>query len=190
MSIPEISQAAFIAPGAAIYGNVVLAEGTSVWFNAVIRAESASVEIGAFSNIQDHAMIHIGTVDATRIGAYCSITHHATVHGATVGDHCLIGIGATVMDGAIVGDNCIVAGHCIVTEGAVVPPDSIVAGVPGKVVARRNNYVDNKVNAYSYYRNALAYVQGDHRLWSREDYQAELSAARARYEQDPEAASE
>ena len=102
----------------------------------------------------------------------------------------LIGIGATVMDGAVVGDNCIVAGHCIVTEGAVIPPNSVVAGVPGKVVARRNNYVDNKVNAYSYYRNALAYVQGDHRLWSREDYQSDLSAARARYEQDPEAASE
>ncbi len=189
MSKPEIDQAAFIAPGAAIYGNVVLAEGTSVWFNAVIRAESRSIEIGAFSNIQDHAMIHIGDAIGTRIGAYCSITHHATVHGAEVGDHCLIGIGATIMDGAVVGDNCIIAGHCILTEGVVVPPNSIVVGVPGKVVAKRNNHVGNKVNAYSYYRNALAYVQGDHRLWSREDYQADLSAARARYEQDPEAAS-
>ena len=190
MNRPDIDHAAFIAPGAAIHGNVVLAEGTSVWFNAVIRAESQGVEIGAFSNIQDHAMVHIGTVDTTRIGAYCSITHHATVHGAEVGDHCLIGIGATVMDGAVVGDNCIIAGHCIVTEGTVVPPNSIVAGVPGKVVASRNNYVDNKVNAYSYYKNALAYAQGEHQLWSQQDYQSDLRATRLRYEQDSEAASE
>ena len=72
MTTPDIDRAAFIAPGAAIYGNVVLAEGTSVWFNAAIRAESQGVEIGAFSNIQDHAMIHIGTGIGTRIGAYCS----------------------------------------------------------------------------------------------------------------------
>ena len=78
----------------------------------------------------------------------------------------------------------------VLTEGTIVPPNSIVAGVPGKVVATRNNYVGNKVNAYSYYRNALAYAAGDHRIWSRDSYQADLQKAQQQYEHDLEAGSD
>lgn len=162
------------APGVQIYGDVRFAgPGISLWPNAVIRAEVHHVKIGAYTNIQDLAMLHIGSTP-TEIGEYCSITHHATIHGARIGDNCLIGIGATIMDEAEIGANSIVAGNCIVREGMQVPPNSIIAGVPGKVVAERNNYVANKLNAVSYYENGLAYASGDYRLWADPDYQARM----------------
>ncbi|NKB97238.1 MAG: hypothetical protein GKR90_01885 [Pseudomonadales bacterium] len=126
-------------------------------------------------------MLHIGG-QATIIGDYCSITHHCTIHGATIGNNCLIGINATVMDGAVIGDNCIVAGNSIVTEGTVIPPNSIAAGVPAKVRTTRNNYVDNKLNAISYYENALGYLVGNHRVWATDEYASNMVARRLELE--------
>ena len=84
----------------------------------------------------------------------------------------------------MIGNNCIVAGHSIVSEGTVVPDNSIVAGVPGKVVAQRNNYVANKLNAVSYYENGLAYAQGNHRRWSEPDYLDKMMALSQEFEQE------
>ncbi|MCB1155597.1 gamma carbonic anhydrase family protein, partial [bacterium] len=81
--------------------------------------------------------------------------------GCTIGDNCLIGINATIMDGAIIGNNCIVAGHSIVTEGAVFPDNSIIAGVPAKVVKTRDSGEANKGNAEWYFQNALRYARGE-----------------------------
>ena len=78
----SIHESAFVAPGVQIYGQVKIAEGASVWPNAVIRAETQEVVIGRYSNVQDFVMIHVGFDHPTRIGDFCSITHHATVHGA------------------------------------------------------------------------------------------------------------
>ena len=171
------------APGVQIYGNVIFGEGVTLWPNAVIRAESHSVTIGSYTNIQDFAMVHIG-VGPTKIGDYCSITHHATIHGATIGDNCLIGINATVMDDAVIGNNCIVAGHSIVREGSVIPDNSVVAGVPGKVVAERNNYVANKLNAVGYFKNGIAYTQGNHRLWSEQEHIDEMLALQEKLQRE------
>ena len=157
------------APSAELYGDIRIEEGVSIWPNVVMRAEIHHIEIGAYTNVQDFVMIHIGN-GPTVIGKYCSLTHHCTIHGATIGDYCLIGINATVMDGACVGNNVIVAGHSIITEGTVIPENSIVAGVPGKVVAQRNSLIPNKLNALAYYENALAYAQGNYRRWSEPDY--------------------
>ena len=121
-----------------------LHEGVTIWSNAVLRAESAYIEVGAFTNIQDFSMLHIGN-GPTVIGAYCSITHHCTIHGAHIGDHCLIGINATIMDNAVIGSNSIVAGHTIVTEGSQFPANSIIAGVPGKLIRQHDSYVPNKL---------------------------------------------
>jgi carbonic anhydrase/acetyltransferase-like protein (isoleucine patch superfamily) len=174
---------AWQAPGVQIYGDVRFAEGVSVWPNVVMRAESNHIEIGAYTNIQDFAMIHVGG-DPSVIGAYCSITHHCIIHGATIGDNCLIGINATVMDGAVIGENSIIAGQTIIPEGAVIPPNSIVAGVPGKVRAERNNYVANKLNALSYHENSLAYAAGHYRRWSDPDYAAKMAAWKLELEQE------
>ena len=116
----RFAEATYIDPTARIFGDVVLGEGSSVWPYAVIRAESYAVEIGRFTNIQDLVMIHIGYERPTIVGEYCSIAHHVTLHGCTIGDNCLIGINATVMDQAEIGDNCIVAGHAYVAEGTVI----------------------------------------------------------------------
>jgi carbonic anhydrase/acetyltransferase-like protein (isoleucine patch superfamily) len=130
-------------------------------------------------------MIHVGYDAPTVIGDFCSITHHATVHGAVVEDDCLIGINAVVMDGAVVGRGSIVAPGAVVTEGTAIPPGSIVAGVPGKVIKQRDSAAENRVNAWSYWRNAQAYRKGNHRAWDGPDYLAFVAAKRKAEGLDP-----
>ena len=173
---------AFIHDSVEIFGKAHIATGVSIWPRVVMRAETGENIIGPYSNLQDFVLVHIGSGHGTTIGAYCSITHNATVHGCTIGDNCLVGINATVMDGAVIGDNCIVAPHCIVTAGSKIPDNSIVAGVPGVVVKSRNNFVANRINAYSYHHNGLAYARGEHRLWDSAEFQAARKAEQARLE--------
>lgn len=178
----RFTQAAWIDPSASIYGEVVVGEGSSLWPGVVIRAEALAVTIGRFVNVQDHVMIHIGYGTPTTIGDYASITHRVVLHGCTVGENCLIGIGATIMDGAVIGANSIVAGHSFVREGQIIPPNSIVMGTPAKVVRTVDNFVANRLNAWLYHRNALAYAQGDHRAWHGAAFEAARDAERARLE--------
>ncbi|MEM7219310.1 MAG: gamma carbonic anhydrase family protein [Pseudomonadota bacterium] len=178
----DTSRAAWIAPSAELYGDVRIHDGVSIWPQSVLRVEATHIEIGAYTNLQDFVMVHFGSNGESVIGAYCSITHHATIHGANIGDCCLIGINATIMDGAVIGENSIVAGNSIVREGTVIPPNSIVAGVPGKVIAERNNYIDNKMNAVAYHENALGYARGYYRRWSDPDYEGLILRRRAEIE--------
>jgi len=162
----DVSKAAFVHPSALIYGEVSLGTGVSIWPNALARAEVHSITIGDYTNIQDFVMLHVAYGTPTKIGAYCSITHRATLHGCTIGDNCLIGIGATVMDGAVIGENSIVGEHALVRPGFVAPPNSIVAGVPARIIRSQDNRAANRQNAMLYYENALAYARGDHRVWA------------------------
>lgn len=176
---PDVSldNPAYIDPTARVFGKVSLAEGCSLWPYAVIRAEMHAVEIGRFSNIQDHAVLHVGGGGPTIVGDYCSIAHHVALHSATIGDNSLIGINATLMDGVVIGRNCIVAGGAFLSEGKVVPDNSIVMGMPGKVVRTKNNFLQTRRNALIYHRNGLAYAKGDHRAWCGPDFdtwQAEM----------------
>ncbi|MCB2100807.1 MAG: gamma carbonic anhydrase family protein [Rhodobacterales bacterium] len=179
-----LNNPAFIHPSALMYGRVTVDEGASLWPNVVVRAEMHEVRIGRFTNIQDFVMIHVGWHTPTLVGDYCSITHHCTLHGCTIGDNCLIGIGATVMDGCVIGDNCIVAGHAFLKEGTVIPPNSIVMGAPAKVVRARDSFVANRINALMYHHNALAYARGDHRAWTGPAAEAAFEDAKARAEAD------
>jgi carbonic anhydrase/acetyltransferase-like protein (isoleucine patch superfamily) len=167
-------EAGYIDPTALIFGAVELGAGSSLWPCAVIRAESHGVRIGRMTNLQDHVMVHVGYHTPTVVGDYCSITHRVVLHGCTIGDNCLIGIGATIMDGAVIGENSIVAGHSYVVDNAVIPPNSVVMGTPAKVVRTRDSFVANRVNAMLYARNALAYARGDHRAWEGPEYEAEM----------------
>jgi carbonic anhydrase/acetyltransferase-like protein (isoleucine patch superfamily) len=178
----RFAQAAWIDPGAAVYGAVAIGEGSSLWPGVVIRAEARSVTVGRFVNLQDHVMIHVGYGTPTTIGDYASITHRVVLHGCTIGENCLIGIGATVMDGAVIGANSIVAGHAFVREGQVIPPNSIVMGTPAKVVRTADNFVANRLNAWLYHRNALAYAAGNHRAWDGAEFEAARTAEQARLE--------
>lgn len=181
---PEVTieDPAYIDASAAIYGRVHIGRQASVWPQAVIRAERHGIEIGPYSNIQDFVMLHVGNDHGTRIGAYCSITHHAVVHAATIGDNCLVGIHATVMDGCVIGDNCIIAGGAFLTEATVVPDNSVVVGIPAKVTQSRNNWVGNRMNALIYHRNALAFARGEHRAWEGPAFDAFVAREKARLE--------
>jgi carbonic anhydrase/acetyltransferase-like protein (isoleucine patch superfamily) len=131
--IPQIDATAFVATGARVIGAVTLGEGSSVWYNAVLRADSDSITVGAGSNVQDNVSVHVDDGHPVRIGANVSIGHNAVVHGCTIGDSSLIGMGAVVLSGAVIGAGCLVAAGAVVLEGTIVPDGSLVAGVPAKV---------------------------------------------------------
>ena len=183
---PEVAldRPAWVHPTAQLYGKIRIGEGASLWPNAVIRAECREVVVGPFANVQDFAMIHVGYGTDTLIGAYTSLAHHCVVHGAAIGESCMIGIGAVVMDGCEVGDNSIVGAGALLTEGTVVPPDSVVIGSPGKVRRKRNSFVENRLNAMLYHRNGLAYAAGRHRAWRGPEYEAWAAAERERIERE------
>lgn len=124
----------FLAPTATVIGEVVLGDRVSIWYGTVLRGDVHRITIGPDTNVQDSCVLH-GTLDEwpVTIGARVSIGHSATVHGAVVGDDCLIGIGARVLDGARIGAGSLVAAGALVRQGTVVPPGSLVAGVPGVV---------------------------------------------------------
>jgi carbonic anhydrase/acetyltransferase-like protein (isoleucine patch superfamily) len=180
----RFAQAAWIDETVRVTGDVGLGQGVSLWTHSVIRAECTEVRIGPYTNLQDHVMVHVGFTLPTIVGAYCSITHRVVLHGCTIGDNCLIGIGATLMDGVVIGENSIVAGHTLIPEGKVVPPNSVVMGTPGKVVRTANSFIANRLNAWLYHRNALAYARGDYRAWTGEEFE------RARREEEARVAEE
>jgi carbonic anhydrase/acetyltransferase-like protein (isoleucine patch superfamily) len=132
--IPDIHNSVFVAESADIMGKVVLKEGSSVWFNAVIRGDCDLIEVGARSNIQDGAVLHCDPGQPLIIGEDVTVGHNAMIHGLEVGDRTLVGINAVILDGAKVGSDCIIAANSLVKAGAVIPDGSLVIGSPGKVV--------------------------------------------------------
>lgn len=154
----------YVHETAYLYGKINIGAGSSVWPQVVMRSETHEIQIGERSNIQDFVMVHVGAFTPTIVGDDCSITHHTTIHGCSIGDRCLIGINATIMDGAVIGENSIVAGHSIVTENTEFPPNSIIAGVPAKVVGTRDNGKANAMNAAFYRQNAINYAAGEERM--------------------------
>ncbi|MGC5223266.1 gamma carbonic anhydrase family protein [Micromonospora sp. DT81.3] len=130
---PRLDAGSFVASGARVIGAVSLSQGASVWYNAVLRADSDSISLGAGSNIQDNVSVHVDAGHPVVIGENVSVGHNAVVHGCTIGDGTLIGMGSVILSGAVIGDGCLIAGGAVVLEGSVIPPGSLVAGVPGKV---------------------------------------------------------
>lgn len=129
--VPSIGEDTFIAENATIIGDVQMGKQGSIWYNAVIRGDVNSIEIGDKVNIQDNAVIHCTYQKApTKIGNNVSIGHRAIVHGCTIHDHVLIGMGAIVMDGVVVEEGSIIAAGAVVLENTYVEKGSIYAGIP------------------------------------------------------------
>jgi carbonic anhydrase/acetyltransferase-like protein (isoleucine patch superfamily) len=132
---PDLAQAAFVAPGAAVIGDVVLGEDASIWYQCAVRGDLNWIRIGRRTNIQDGSVIH---VDAgrwpTRVGDEVTVGHRAILHGCTVEDLCLIGMGAVLLNDVVVGSGSLIAAGSVVLEGRQIPPNSLVAGVPAKVL--------------------------------------------------------
>lgn len=132
---PRLDVTSWVAPGARIIGDVTVGTDSSIWYGAVLRAESEPIRIGARTNLQDNAVVHTDPGSPAVIGDGVSVGHAAILHGCSVGDGCLIGMGAIVMNGAVIGAGSLVAAGALVPAGAQIPPGSLVVGVPA--AARR-----------------------------------------------------
>ena len=120
----------YIAPNATVVGDVVLEKDVNIWYGAVLRGDNGRITVGEGSNIQDNAVLH----DETNLGKFCTVGHTAIVHGCTIGDDCLIGMGAVLLSGAVLGDGCIVGAGALVTGKTNAPAGSLLLGSPAKVV--------------------------------------------------------
>jgi gamma-carbonic anhydrase len=131
---PRLHGSVLLMEGSTVIGDVEIGEGSSLWPGAVVRGDVHSIRIGARTNLQDQAVVHVTTgTHPTVIGDDVTVGHRAVLHGCTVRERCLIGIGAVVLDGAVVGPDALVAAGALVPPGAVVPPGALVMGSPARV---------------------------------------------------------
>ncbi len=131
---PTVPPEVYLAPGSQVVGDVRIGPGSSVWFNAVVRGDVQPVRIGARTNVQDLAMVHVTTGRfPCEIGDDVTVGHGAVLHGCRIAGRAIIGMGAILLDGAEVGENAIVAAQSLVRVGFKVPPGTLAAGVPATV---------------------------------------------------------
>ena len=132
---PRWGKNCYLAENATLAGDVILGEGCSVWFNAVLRGDVHYIRIGRNVNIQDGVIIHC-TYEKypVNIGNNVSIAHGAIVHGCTIHDNVLIGMGAIVMDNVVIESNSVIAAGAVVTKNTVVKSGSVYAGTPAKKI--------------------------------------------------------
>ena len=149
LKIPQVASSAWIAPGAHVIGNVTLKDQSSVWFNAVIRADNEPIVVGFRSNIQESAVLHVDVGCPLIIGDDVTIGHQATLHGCTIGNGSLIGIQATVLNRAIIGKHCLIGAGALVTEGKIIPDRSLVVGSPAKVIRELTDDEVHKIKGNS-----------------------------------------
>lgn len=136
---PSIGEGTFVADTAVIVGDVTIGRDSSIWFNAVLRGDVNTITIGDRTNIQDGAVIHTlydGSPhpSQTHIGNDVSVGHNAIIHGGIIGDNCLIGMGAIILDNAEVPSGCIIAAGALVLSNAKLEPDTLYAGIPARKI--------------------------------------------------------
>ncbi|GAA3008046.1 carbonic anhydrase/acetyltransferase-like protein (isoleucine patch superfamily) [Streptomyces sp. KhCrAH-43] len=151
---PSIDADAFTAPTSVAIGDITMAAGSSLWYQAVLRADCGPIAIGADSNIQDNCSVHVDPGFEVRVGERVSVGHNAVLHGCTIEDDVLIGMGATVLNGAHIGAGSLVAAQALVPQGMRVPPGSLVAGVPAKV---KRQLTEEELEGVRF--NAVGYVE-------------------------------
>lgn len=152
----------FIAPTAAVIGDVTLHERSSVWFSCVLRGDAERIEVGAGSNIQDGAVLHADPGFPMVVGENVTVGHNAMLHGCSIGDGSLVGIAAVVLNGARVGRNCLIGAGALVTEGMEIPDGSLVLGAPAKIRRQlsEEQQAALQLNADHYVGNAARYAAG------------------------------
>jgi len=131
---PALGNNVYIARGAVVTGDVTLGDAASVWHNAVLRADINRIVVGHHTNIQDNAVLHLADELPCLLGNYVTVGHSAIIHACTVGDECLIGMGAVILDEAELGPQCLVGAGALVTQRTKIPAGSLVLGAPAKVV--------------------------------------------------------
>jgi len=132
--IPKIAENTFIAPGSRIIGDVEVAEHSSIWYNAVVRADLAKIKLGKYSNVQENSTVHVESNQSVDIGDYVTIGHNAVIHACKIDNKSLIGMNATILSGTWIGEGSIVGAGAVVPENSKIPPNSLVLGIPAKVI--------------------------------------------------------
>ena len=152
----------YIAEGAVVKGRVSIGEDSGVWYNATVRGDLEPIVIGAGSNVQDNAVVHVDPGFPVVIGDRVTIGHGAIIHGCTIGDDCLIGMGAIILNGAVIGKGSIVGAGALVTQNVQIPEDSMVYGSPAKVVrqVRPQELEASRKNAREYVQLAQEQLCG------------------------------
>jgi len=162
---PRIDPGAFVAPGAEIHGDVTLAEGVVVLFGVVIRAEFDRIDVGRRTNIQDATIIHCDEGIPTTVGEDVTVGHAAVIHGASIGDHCLVGIGSRALNRSVLGEGAWLGAGAILTEGSEIPPWTLALGIPARPirelrrdeVERQSSGVETYQRIGEMYRESLSY---------------------------------
>jgi carbonic anhydrase/acetyltransferase-like protein (isoleucine patch superfamily) len=143
----KIHPTAFIAPGAVVLGDVTLGARASVWYQAVLRGDTAPIVVGEASNVQDGTIIHVDEGVPATVGARVGIGHRVILHGCTVDDDCLIGMGSVLLNGVHIGVGSVVAAGAVVPEGLAVPPGSVLVGVPARVARQVDDALRARIRA-------------------------------------------
>ncbi len=131
--VPRVHPTAFVHPGAWVIGEVEVGEEASIWPGAVLRGDHGLLQIGARTSVQDGSVAHATEgVSVTRIGDECTVGHRVILHGCQVGNHCLVGMGSTLLDGAELGDFCLLGANSLVTQNKKFPPKSFIVGSPAR----------------------------------------------------------
>ncbi|MBI1867651.1 MAG: gamma carbonic anhydrase family protein [Methylocystis sp.] len=152
----------FVAPGAHVIGRVHLDEDANIWFGCVLRGDNEWITVGARANIQENSVLHTDMGYPLTIGADCTIGHGVILHSCIIGENCLIGMGATILNGAQIGRNCLVGANALVTEGKQFPDNSLIVGAPAKFVRALGGDADarHRASAAHYVENARRYREG------------------------------
>ncbi len=131
---PALGQGVYIAQGAVVLGSVTLGDFSSVWPNAVLRADINRIVVGHHTNVQDNAVLHVADQQTCTLGNYVTAGHGVILHASTVNDEVLVGMGSVILDGAVIGEQCIIGARALVPQGMRIPAGSLVMGVPGRLV--------------------------------------------------------
>ena len=131
---PTLAPDAGVAPSASLIGDVRLEAGASIWFGAVLRGDNEPITIGAGSNVQENAVLHVDPGAPLVLGSHVTVGHQAMLHGCTIGDNSLVGIQAVVLNHARIGRNCLVGAGALVTEGKQFEDGWLILGAPAKAV--------------------------------------------------------
>jgi carbonic anhydrase/acetyltransferase-like protein (isoleucine patch superfamily) len=153
---PNINETHFVAPGAMVIGNVSLGDHVNIWHNSVVRGDVNKIEIGENTNIQDLSMLHVTEENDLYIGKEVSVGHSVTLHGCRIESHCLIGMGATILDKAHISECSIVAAGSVVPPSKKFPKGAMIMGAPAKVVRMLHpheiEFVKNHYKSYLGYK--------------------------------------
>lgn len=146
---PSLPEEYYVADSAAVIGDVILGHQSSVWFGAVLRGDIEPITLGERSNIQDNSVAHTSRGKPVVIGNDTTVGHKVMLHACTVGNNCLIGMGAILLDGCEVGDNCLIGAGSLVKQNQKIPAGSLVVGAPARAIRKLSDEEISDVRKYA-----------------------------------------